>query len=729
MLDAEFDAAVTGTVNVAVERAADADLDRYAAALSAIPDVAEVRTPVGLYVDGERTQQATIINSVMRDGDTGYVAVVPDDTVEDISPESIAIVRAVHATDAPFTASVSGPVATLVDSQDAIAELLPVAVVAIVVVTFAVLFLLTGGLLVSVVAIASNALSLVAMYGVVVWVFQDGNLSGLLGFEPTGYIDTFLPVLMFCVAFGLSMDYGVFLLARIREEYERTGDHRGAVAAGLQRTGGIITAAALILSVVLVAVGTSRITNSMMLGWGGALAVLVDATIVRCLLVPAVLGMLGPRVWWRPRRCAGGSGASASASRSRTGPRHRRPTRAGPSSRAVSARCGDDRAARPAARRAPHHRDRAGRGGGRRRGAAAARPAPPGLRGGAGRGDHADRPDTGRRGHRRPDGRRGRRRPARDVPGAQRQPLAGPVHHTRRDVRGGRAPHRAGRAAGDARHGRHPLPARLLDGRVVLAARRARLPPHRGDGPARAASVTVDRLGYGASDHVNGFHTCVGAQADVADQIVQQLRAGTYAVEGRPAPAFAGVTLAGLGTGAQIAQLATLFGHADGLVVMGFADMGRTDRFMTRVFGNLSTCMQQVGPDQQPTSAGGYSNFDVGPNEYRQTNFHDTDPAVLAAALPQQSAHPCKEVASQLEAITTDLRSLGTVAVPVLGVYGAEDRLFQGGAAHLALFTGARSTELVTVPGAGHYMGLERAAPVLHDALAAWLAAHRGGPR
>jgi hypothetical protein len=237
------------------------------------------------------------------------------------------------------------------------------------------------------------------------------------------------------------------------------------------------------------------------------------------------------------------------------------------------------------------------------------------------------------------------------------------------------------------------------------------------------ASVTIDRLGYGASDRVNGFHTCVGAQADVTDQIVQQLRTGAYTVEGRSAPAFGGVTLAGLGTGAQIAQLTTLFGHTQGLVVMGFSDMGRTDRFMTRVFGNLSTCMQQAGPDQQPTSDGGYSIFDVGATEYRQTNFHDADPVVLAAALPQQSPHPCKEVISQLEAITTDLQTLGTVTVPVLGVYGESDRLFQGGAEHLDLFASAASTELVTVPAAGHYMGLERSAPVLHDALAAWLSA------
>lgn len=238
------------------------------------------------------------------------------------------------------------------------------------------------------------------------------------------------------------------------------------------------------------------------------------------------------------------------------------------------------------------------------------------------------------------------------------------------------------------------------------------------------ASVTIDRLGYGASDRVNGFHSCVGAQADIADQIVGQLRSGGYAVESLPAaPAFGGVVLAGLGTGAQIAQLASLPGNVDGLVVMGFSDMGRSDRFMTRVFGSMSSCMQQVGPDQAATTDGGYSTFDIGSTEYRLTNFHDTDPAVLAAALPQQSQHPCKELVSQLEAISIDLRSLGTVTVPVLGVYGENDRLFHGGAEHIELFTGAPSRELVVVPGAGHYTGLERSAPALHDAMAAWLAA------
>lgn len=126
------------------------------------------------------------------------------------------------------------------------------------VVTLLLVFLLTGSVLILLQAVLLNAPSLTAMFGAVVWVFQEGHLSGPLSFTSTGDIETTLPVLMFCVAFGLSMDYGVFLLSRIKEEYDRTGDHRAAVEFGVRRTGGLITAAAVILAVVMVAIGTAR---------------------------------------------------------------------------------------------------------------------------------------------------------------------------------------------------------------------------------------------------------------------------------------------------------------------------------------------------------------------------------------------------------------------------------------------------------------------------------------
>ncbi|MFB7423951.1 MMPL family transporter [Streptomyces hydrogenans] len=227
-----------------------------------------------------------------------YYSVVPEGPA--VGSGAQRAVGALRAADAPFDTSVTGQAAVLVDSKDAIGERLPWAAGIIVLVTLLLVFLLTGSVVIPVQAVVLNALSLTAMFGAVVWVFQDGHLSGLLGFTATGDIETTLPVLMFCVAFGLSMDYGVFLLSRIKEEYDTTGDHEGAVRFGLARTGGLITAAAVILAVVMVAIGTSRVTNTKMLGLGVALAVLMDAMVVRSLLVPSVMKLTGRLTWWAP---------------------------------------------------------------------------------------------------------------------------------------------------------------------------------------------------------------------------------------------------------------------------------------------------------------------------------------------------------------------------------------------------------------------------------------------
>ncbi|MFH9490824.1 MMPL family transporter [Streptomyces halstedii] len=229
---------------------------------------------------------------------TAYFEVLPDG--ESVGQDAQHLVRDLRAVPAPFDTSVTGTAAALVDSQDAIADRLPWAVGIIAVVTLLLVFLLTGSVLIPLQAVVLNALSLTAMFGAVVWVFQDGHLSGLLAFTSTGDIETTLPVLMFCVAFGLSMDYGVFLLSRIKEEYDRTGEHEHAVTFGLRHTGGLITAAAVILAVVMVAIGTSRVTNTKMLGLGIALAVLMDAMVVRSLLVPAVMKVMGRATWWAP---------------------------------------------------------------------------------------------------------------------------------------------------------------------------------------------------------------------------------------------------------------------------------------------------------------------------------------------------------------------------------------------------------------------------------------------
>ena len=167
--------------------------------------------------------------------------------------------------------------------------------------TFVLLFLAFGSVVLPVKAIVMNVLSLSATFGVVVWIFQWGHLSGLLQFTPTGSIDPTMPILMLAIIFGLSMDYEVFLLSRIRERYDQTGDNTAAVASGLQRTGGLITSLALLLIIVVGAFSASGITFIKLMGVGMIVALLVDATIIRVLLVPATMRLLGRANWWAPR--------------------------------------------------------------------------------------------------------------------------------------------------------------------------------------------------------------------------------------------------------------------------------------------------------------------------------------------------------------------------------------------------------------------------------------------
>ena len=145
-----------------------------------------------------------------------------------------------------------------------------------------------------------NILSLGASFGAMVWIFQDGHLSGLLGFDSVGALDLWMPVLILIFAFGLSMDYEVFLLSRIKEVHDQTGDNDLAVAVGLQRSGRIITSAAALIVVVFAGFATGEVLAVKQLGVGLAIAVIVDATLVRTLLVPATMKLLGERNWWAP---------------------------------------------------------------------------------------------------------------------------------------------------------------------------------------------------------------------------------------------------------------------------------------------------------------------------------------------------------------------------------------------------------------------------------------------
>ena len=218
------------------------------------------------------------------------------------SPAAESIVHRVRAVAVPSgsTVYVGGQTATLVDTLASLSNTLPWMVLVIVLATLVMLFLAFGSVVLPLKAIVMNLLSLTVMYGVLVWVFQEGHLSGILHFTPNGTINPTTPILMFAIMFGLSMDYEVFLLSRIREHYVATGDNTEAIAVGLQRTGGIITSAALLLMIVVGPFALSGVTFTKMMGVGMLVALVVDATVIRVLLVPATMKLLGDANWWAP---------------------------------------------------------------------------------------------------------------------------------------------------------------------------------------------------------------------------------------------------------------------------------------------------------------------------------------------------------------------------------------------------------------------------------------------
>ena len=288
---------------VAVGGVDDESIADYAGELSLVAGVARVDSAVGRFVDGSNVvSDPSLVQfapSESVSGDATWFNVVPE--LEPISVEAEAMVEVIRSIDAPFDETlVGGASAALVDSKSAIFSLVPYAAAIIVVATFVLLFLMFGSLLVPVKAIVLNALSLTATFGLMVWVFQEGNGADVLGFTPTGLTDISMPILMFCVAFGLSMDYEVFLLSRIKEEYDTTGDNDLAVAVGLEKTGRLVTAAALLLSITFFAFATSGVTFIKLFGLGLAVAVLVDAFIVRSTLVPALMKLAGDWNWWAP---------------------------------------------------------------------------------------------------------------------------------------------------------------------------------------------------------------------------------------------------------------------------------------------------------------------------------------------------------------------------------------------------------------------------------------------
>jgi RND superfamily putative drug exporter len=226
--------------------------------------------------------------------------VVPDGSSE--GPVATRLVRDIRGLERPVAVLVTGSAAFLVDYRDSLASRLPLALALIGVATMLLLFVMTGSVVVPLKAIVMNMLSLSASFGALVWVFQEGHLAGVLGFEPAGMVDITVPVLVFVFAFGLSMDYEVFLLSRIKEAWDETGDNDHAVALGLQRTGRIVTSAALLIVVVFLGFAAGELLTIKEIGVGMAIAIVLDATVVRTLLVPATMTLMGRWNWWAPAR-------------------------------------------------------------------------------------------------------------------------------------------------------------------------------------------------------------------------------------------------------------------------------------------------------------------------------------------------------------------------------------------------------------------------------------------
>jgi uncharacterized membrane protein YdfJ with MMPL/SSD domain len=210
------------------------------------------------------------------------------------------LVRAIRDVPAAFAVGVTGEAARFIDQQAALTRWLPLALGLLTVTTFAILFLMTGSVVLPIKALLMNVLTLSATFGTLVLVFQDGRLEGVLDYVSPGGLESTQPVLLAVIAFGLATDYGVFLLSRIKEARDGGLADREAVAFGVERTGRIVTAAALLFCVAIGAFATSSIVFVKLLGLGTALAVAIDATIIRALLVPALMALLGRWNWWAP---------------------------------------------------------------------------------------------------------------------------------------------------------------------------------------------------------------------------------------------------------------------------------------------------------------------------------------------------------------------------------------------------------------------------------------------
>jgi RND superfamily putative drug exporter len=281
------------------------ELDRYAAALSQAADVSSVSAPGGTFVDGKPVGPPSAATG-LEDGSAFLTVGSVAPLFSDASEAQLDALRAVSPPDGR-PVQLTGVAQINHDSAAAITSRLPAVLGVIAAITFVLLFLLTGSVVLPLKALVLNVLSLTAAFGALVWIFQDGHL-GALGTTPTGTLVSNLPVLLFCIAFGLSMDYEVFLVSRIREYWLKSGktraDNDQSVALGLAKTGRVVTAAALLMSISFAALIAAQVAFMRMFGAGLTLAVLADATLVRMLLLPAFMHVLGRWNWWAPKPLA-----------------------------------------------------------------------------------------------------------------------------------------------------------------------------------------------------------------------------------------------------------------------------------------------------------------------------------------------------------------------------------------------------------------------------------------
>ena len=308
LLREDFPSNLNTAVSMVIPDAAGitpAELDRYAADLSRVPDVSLVSAPGGTFVGGNRVGPPSAPTAVAQ----GSAFLTVRSTTMLFSDASKAQLSRLHAVPTPAGRDVliGGGAQVNRDNVYAITSRLPLVLALIGVITFVLLFLLTGSLVLPLKALVLNMLSLSAAFGALVWIFQEGHLDAF-GTTPTGTLEANMPVLLFCVAFGLSMDYEVFLVSRIREYWlasnQTRADNDESVALGLARTGRVVTAAASIMAIAFAALITAQVSFMRIVGLGLTLAVLVDATLVRMTLLPAFMRVMGRWNWWAPKPLA-----------------------------------------------------------------------------------------------------------------------------------------------------------------------------------------------------------------------------------------------------------------------------------------------------------------------------------------------------------------------------------------------------------------------------------------